>query len=136
MTTRSSSRAVKDSALADALAGGLSYRKAAEQVGYSLATVRRRMAESGFRRRVEEIRRGRLTAINDRLLASATSAVDRLVWLMDNGESHQVQARAAHALLAHARAYIETTDQEQRIQEIEGLLADDLTRNREGARHA
>jgi hypothetical protein len=133
MTTQNRSRVVRDAALADALAGGLSYRAAAAQAGYSLSTVQRRMAEPGFQRRVAELRRSRLTAINDRLLASATTAVERLVHLVDNADSEQVQARAAHALLAHARAYIETTDQEQRIQEIEALLADELARTREVA---
>jgi hypothetical protein len=130
------SRNQRDAALADALSSGMSYRQAAEHTGYSLSTVQRRMRDHGFRRRVEEIRAGRLTAINDRLLNAAIGAVERLSWLIEHGESHAVQARAAVGLLAHARQYVETVELEAKVREIEALLGDELKAHRGEAAHA
>ena len=138
MTKRktSNSRATRDAALAEALAAGLTWTAAAEQSGYSLSTVTRRHRDPGFRRRVDEIRRGRLTAISDRLQSLGTEAAETLADLMRTGESEQVRCRAALGLLSTIIRVKETVEIEGQIAELQDLLAEDLCAAREAGREA
>jgi hypothetical protein len=77
-----SGRSGGDSALIAALAAGATHEAAAKHAGVSERTVRRRLADTEFRRRVDEARGEALDQAMARLSRAATGAATTLVMLL------------------------------------------------------
>lgn len=102
---RHSRARTKDGALVEALLLGLTYDQASERAGVSKATVKRRMAEPGFQRRLAEAQEEHTKQVRRRLTSSAVAASQILVQIAGNadGSADRENARtriyAARALL-------------------------------------
>jgi hypothetical protein len=90
----------QDELLIVALAGGATYAQAAGAARCSVATVGRRLRDTGFRERVVEARREHVENLRARLVAAAPAALDALVDLLD--AEGAVRLGAARAVLDHA----------------------------------
>jgi hypothetical protein len=90
-----------DEQLLLALAAGASVAVAASQAQCSERTVRRRLADPGFRQRVSETRGELVQAAVGRLSAIGSIAADELLRLIKSGDSDQVKLGAARAVLTH-----------------------------------
>ncbi|SRR6266540_3724350 len=132
------SREANDSLLVEALASGLSWRKAAQAANVAPSTVTLRMKDPEFRRRVEERReddqaerrRRRSDTLNllDRL---AQVSLGKLLEVMQSqAASDGVKVAAAQTVLRHAMpqlvAVAVVEEQEQEFQQEEALTLADL----------
>lgn len=109
----------QDEALLVALASGASVRQAADAVGISERTVRRRLDEPGFVQRLREKRADALNGVLGRLTFAAAGAVEALKNLMNNSKSDQVKLGAARAILEHCGKLRQDLEFEQRLAELE-----------------
>ena len=100
------------------LAAGHSKTHAGRLVGMSSATVRRRLADDGFKRRVQERRRELLEETSAGLAAGAREAVATLRHLL-TGETDTVRLSAAKSLLELAVKYRGEIELEERIAALE-----------------
>lgn len=89
-----------DDLLVAALASGRSYREAGAAAGVSERTVRRRMADPGFRGKVVELRGAEIDRIRGLILREAPAAVAALSDLAAHAESESARLGAAKAVLA------------------------------------
>jgi hypothetical protein len=83
------------------LAVGWSYRQAGEKVNLSPSTVKRRMADPAFRRRVVEARQEMSQAASGQLTAGMAKAARALIELLD-ARKESARLGAAKALLEYA----------------------------------
>jgi len=100
----------KDDLLIESLLLGQSYAQAGERANVSLSTVKRRMADPGFQRRLQELQEESIKQVRRRVTASATAATQVLVRIAADtggaaskaGASRQVAAARAilHAFVA------------------------------------
>jgi len=89
-----------DDALVVLLATGSTYKLAAEQVGCSESTVRRRMADVQFRHRVNEERGQLVETIRGQLLDAAPGSLKALREIVeDEDEDSKVRVSAASKVL-------------------------------------
>src|SRR5579871_3855090 len=88
-----------DEALILALASGTSVPTAAKQVGCSVSTARRRLADAAFRSRVEETRTQLVRDAFGRLARLGKRAAKELLRLIAKGDSDSVELGAARAAL-------------------------------------
>jgi hypothetical protein len=93
-----------DEALTLALAAGASIAAASQQAKCSESTVRRRLADAGFRARVHEQRSEMITAAIGRLAMMGVDAADELHRLLQNGKDDHVKLGACRAVLTHMLA--------------------------------
>lgn len=107
-----------DALLVQALAGGMSMAAAARACNLNEKTVRRRMADDGFRRRVGEARGQLLEQASAQMLARLAGAGQVLQDLLA-AESEQVRLGAARAIAQLALALRNAHEIEQRITALE-----------------
>jgi hypothetical protein len=91
----------RDDEIITALAAGGNIASAARHAGVSERTVRRRLADPAFARKVDEARTEMVRAVVGRLAATGVLAVTRLQDLVDNARSEAVRLGAARAILEH-----------------------------------
>jgi hypothetical protein len=112
-----------DDALALALAAGATLEQAAEQSKVSLRTACRRLEDPAFTARVAEFR----TAMVDRavgFLAAGMSTAASTLWHLVSSRNERVALTAARAVLELAVKIRESTEMEQRLVRLEGLLGE------------
>ncbi len=109
--------------LLNALAGGAIVEAAAGQVGMSERTVYRRLADPGFRRRLEELRAEMARRTASSLTAAGPKAVEVLLELLDS-PSEATRLGAARLILQLGPKLREASDLEARLAAIEARLAD------------
>jgi hypothetical protein len=115
-----------DCALIAALASGATVQAASVAAGVAERTVYRRLEDPAFRRRVSETR-GRMLAQAVGLLADASSrAVTTLTNLLE-GESESVRLSAAKSIIELGCKLRESTELEERINQLEARAAEAAT---------
>jgi hypothetical protein len=109
-----------------ALAAGATYAEAAEQANVSERTIRRRMADPDFRKRLSEARGQMLTLVVGRLTDYALDAVETLHELLVRGPDTlpSVRERAARTILDMGARLRESSELEDRIAALEARLAE------------
>ncbi len=97
-------------------------RKAAESLGISTTTIKRKFEKSDFKAKYNKARAEMLDDAVNNLRGNVSLAVDTLATIArDEGVSAAIRVNAADALLKHNVKYIEVIDHEQRITELESL---------------
>jgi hypothetical protein len=112
-----------DSALVMALAGGGTVEASAKAAGISVATAHRRLADPGFRQRVDTARDEMVSRAVARLSATSTLAADTLRELL-KARSETVRLGACRAILEVGAKLRETEELAQRIAALEERLGD------------
>src|SRR5262249_48977538 len=112
----------KNFALAQALALGASTSDAAQQVGISDRTVRRKLARPAFRKLVAELRCQLFAASLGRMAENLSRASDSLAALLDESDP-AVRLRAARAILSLSMRLRDSVDVSDRLNELEAELA-------------
>lgn len=107
-----------------ALATGSTVENAAAAGDVTERTVYRRLADDGYRDAIDTHRREALDRALGRLADEAAGAVAVLAELMRDADTDAARIRAADRLLRHVRWLREHADHEDRIAELEELLAD------------
>lgn len=107
-----------DSALIAVLASGATVKDAAKQVGVGERTVRRRLENGDFRRRVAEARGMVLERAAGRLADATVEAAETLRSLLSS-DSDSVRHSAAKTLLEQAVKGTELLDLASRIEQLE-----------------
>ena len=115
-------KASQDDKLVEALASGLSYRRAGELAGVHAKTVQRRMENPVFARRVTEQRNRRTSQITGLLADVGAEAVGviRQALSADKGSD---RLRAAHLTLTMLLKFTNSQELEERVAELERLSA-------------
>ena len=115
-------KASQDNKLVEALASGLSYRRAGELAGVHAKTVQRRMEDPVFARRVTEQRNRRTSQITGLLADVGAEAVGviREALSADKGSD---RLRAAHLTLTMLLKFTNSQELEERVAELERLSA-------------
>lgn len=111
----------QDELIVAALASGATYPEAAEVAHTSARTVRRRMADEEFARRVSTARAERVAAVTGRLTEVAFEAVDTLREGLSAPRSVD-QIRAAHEILVLGLRYRSDHELEGRLAAVEQQL--------------
>jgi hypothetical protein len=112
----------KDSLLATALAAGANAPDAAEQLGLSLRTVRRRLEDPDFRRLVAELRAEMVASALGFMTDNLTRAARSVAGLLEAPEPH-IRLRAARTMLSLTLRMREAVDLDTRLSELEAELA-------------
>ena len=105
-----------------ALACGATAESAARQVGLSESTVRRRLKDPAFVRKVHKLRAEMHLRVADQLTASSTEGVRTMVLLMKEGNSGTVRLGAARSVVELSTKVRETADLAVRLTELERRL--------------
>jgi hypothetical protein len=108
-----------DDALVLALAGGEGMAGAARRANVSDRTVRRRLAEEAFRRRVDQARTELVAAAVGRLAEGGAEAAVKLRWLVLNARAETTALGAARAVLDMLFRARQLEDLERRVSELE-----------------
>lgn len=111
----------QDELIVAALASGATYPEAAGLASTSPRTVRRRMADEAFARRVSTARGELVAAVTGRLTDVAFEAVDTLRHGL-NAEKSVDQIRAAHEILVLGLRYRTDHELEGRLRALEQQL--------------
>lgn len=112
-----------EAVLVAALGSGASYQRAAEIAGVGKATVTRRMADAGFRARVDVLRRDHVRRVEIRLGDLSCLAIDTLEELLVDTDIPAHRLGAAKAILAGLLRFREAGEVEQRLAVLETRLA-------------
>ena len=112
-----------DALLAAALGGGASYARAAEIAGVGKATVTRRMADPGFRARVEGLRCDHVRRVELRLGQLAGAALEALEALLADADAPAQRLGAAKVVLDGLLRFREAGEVEQRLADLETRVA-------------
>ena len=107
-----------------ALACGASAESAAGKAGVSESTVRRRLRDPGFRRKLDKLRASMHVRIADQLTASGTEAVRTLVQLLQSSNPANVRLGAARSVVELGAKMRETADLATRLHELEQRFED------------
>jgi hypothetical protein len=113
-----------------ALTCGASVEGAARQAGVSERTVRRRLKDPRFMRKLNKLRAEMHLRLADQLTAASTEAVRTLVLLMKDGNSGTVRLGAARAVVELGTKVRETADLAIRLTELEQRLAEQSDKKR------
>ena len=116
-------RQAQDDQLIELLAKGETLANASRLVGVSARTVRRRMDNPEFRRHVDEFRADMLTRAAGRLANVLDSAITTLADLLEPNVSPAIRLAAARAALEHCCRIRQSVELEQRLAELENLVA-------------
>ena len=114
----------RDVVMAQALGAGHSQTSAAELVGLSAKTVKRRLDDPAFAAAVVSARRSFLDQILGKLSQAGVEATDTLVELLNSGRPAD-RLRAAEAVLSHAARYsrqLAEQDIATRLDRLEAVL--------------
>jgi len=115
-----------DCLLAAALATGASYEVAGRHAGVSKATVKRRMADPGFRAQVGELRADHVRRVEERLGQLSSAALDAIEDLLGDREAPAQRLGAARMTLEGMLRYRDAGEVAQRLAELETrALADE-----------
>ena len=115
-------KASQDDKLVEALASGLSYRRAGELAGVHAKTVQRRMENPVFARRVTEQRNRRTSQITGLLADVGAEAVGVIREALSADKSSD-RLRAAHLTLTMLLKFTNSQELEERVAELERLSA-------------
>ena len=105
-----------------ALACGATVENAARKAGVSTATAYRRLANTDFRERLQQLRGEMVSRASGTLTAASGEAVRTLVELLKNSVSPSVRLGAARTILEIGMKIREVAELEQRLAELEGRL--------------
>jgi hypothetical protein len=120
-----------DDALLLALACGATIENAARKAGVSERTVRRRLADPAFKRRLDGIRGDMVQRSMGMLTAAAMEAVKTLVALQDRDQPAAARLGAARAILEYGAKLREEADLTKRVEALEAEL--DLDKGKRSA---
>jgi transposase len=109
--------------LVTALASGRNITEAADLVGVSASTVRRRLRQPDFRREVRELRGEMFREAAGLLARSSVAAVYTLVKLLKD-DSRAIQLQAARSILEYSTRFGELIDLTERVSDIESRLGE------------
>jgi transposase-like protein len=107
-----------------ALVCGATVEGAARQAGVSASTVRRRVRNPGFRRRLNRRRSELHVRLADQFLALCSEAVRTTAQLMQSSYSGSTRLGAARAVVEFALKTRESADLTTRVAELEQRLAE------------
>ena len=116
-----------DTALVLALACGASAENAAQKAGLGLRTVRRRLAEPGFRAQVTELRAEMTRRLAGMLTAAGVGSVKTFTTLQDSAVSESVRLGAARAIVELGCKLRESVELGERLAALEAQLEALLT---------
>jgi hypothetical protein len=116
-----------DEALIVALACGATVENAARQVGVSLRTAHRRLAEPPFRQRLQEARSEMVQRAANMLTAASMEAVKTLLALQQTSVPAAVRLGAARTVLEMGVKLRETVELTERIAALEAQMTIDRT---------
>ena len=116
-----------DAALVLALACGASAENAAQKAGLGLRTVRRRLAEPGFRAQVTELRAEMTRRLAGMLTAAGVGSVKTFTTLQDSAVSESVRLGAARAIVELGCKLRESVELGERLAVLEAQLEALLT---------
>ncbi|MCZ2343214.1 MAG: hypothetical protein LC104_15685 [Bacteroidales bacterium] len=108
-----------DDQLVLALACGATAEQAAYRAGVALRTVRRRLTDSAFQKRVADLRREMVERTAAMLTAAASEAVRTLLGLQKDHVQANVRLGAARAILDLGFRARELAELEQELRELE-----------------
>jgi hypothetical protein len=114
-----------DEALLLALACGATVENAARKAGVSERTVRRRLADPAFKKRLDAIRGDMVQRAMGMLTAAAMEAVKTLVALQDKEQPAASRLGAARAILEYGAKLREEADLTKRVEALEEQLDPD-----------
>src|ERR1700722_8172389 len=106
-----------------ALICGATPETAAQKAGVSIRTLRRRMRDPRFVRKLDRKRGEMLLRSADQLTAAHTVAVRTLIELMQTGNGGQVRRGAARAVIELSMKVRETADLVERLSQLEQRVA-------------
>ncbi len=106
-----------------ALACGATAEGAARQAGVSESTVRRRLKDPDFVRKLNKLRAEMHLRVADQLTAASTEGVRTMVQLMKETNSGTVRLGAARSVVELSTKVRETADLALRLAELEERLA-------------
>jgi hypothetical protein len=113
----------RDEQLALLLAGGNTAAEAGKQVHLSVRTIRRRLGDEAFRRRVNDLRAEMTAEALGVLSAAQGDAARKLATLARGSAREDIALAAAKAVLDMAGKLREQADLARRVAEMEALLA-------------
>lgn len=111
-----------DNALLLALACGATVENAARQVGVAARTVHRRLADEGFRQRLQAMRADMVQRSSGALTAAANEAVRTMLELLKPTMPPAVRLGAARSVLEIGIKLREAADLEERLSALEKQL--------------
>jgi hypothetical protein len=111
-----------DGKLLLALACGATAEAAARQAGVSESTVRRRLRDDAFVRKLHKVRAEMHLRVADQLTAASTEGVRTMVQLMKETNSGSVRLGAARSVVELSTKVRETADLAIRLAELEQRL--------------
>src|SRR5262245_59283443 len=111
-----------DADLILALACGATPEHAAQKAGFGLRTVYRRLAEPGFRARVDEVRAEMVRRVAGLLTAASMSSIKTFTTLQESAASESVRLGAARAILELGCKVRESAELSDRLAAVEALL--------------
>jgi hypothetical protein len=112
-----------DEALLVALACGATVENAARTAGISARTAQRRLAEPGFRKRLQELRTDMAQRTGSMLTAAGMEAVKTLISLQDGAIAAPVRLGAARTVLEFGIKLRESNELVERIAALEAQAA-------------
>ena len=112
-------RPTRDEPLLLALARGLSVRDSASEAGLSEATAFRRLRDATFVAELNRLRGELWSATLGKLTAASGKAVDRIVLLVDEGESDSVRLSACKSILELGTKLRDSIEFAQRLELLE-----------------
>jgi hypothetical protein len=115
-------RKTSDERLLLALACGATQAKAAQEAGVTERTVRRRLAEPAFRKRLFQVRGEILERASGALTAAALKAVQTLLALQETNQPGTVRLGAARAILEMCLRVREVAEIEVQIAELQAQV--------------
>jgi hypothetical protein len=119
-----------DGKLLLALACGATAEAAARQAGVSESTVRRRLKDDAFVRKLHKVRAEMHLRVADQLTAASTEGVRTMVQLMKETNSGSVRLGAARSVVELSTKVRETADLAIRLTELEQRLDEQSDKKR------
>jgi hypothetical protein len=125
-----------DGKLLLSLACGATAEAAARQAGVSESTVRRRLRDNTFVRKLHKVRAEMHLRVADQLTAASTEGVRTMVQLMKETNSGSVRLGAARSVVELSTKVRETADLAIRMAELEQRLEEQADSKQQGQRSA
>jgi hypothetical protein len=111
-----------DADLVLALACGATPENAAQKAGFGLRTVYRRLAEPGFRARVDDVRAEMVRRVAGMLTAAGMSSIKTFTTLQESAVSESVRLGAARAIIELGCKVRESVELSERLASVESRL--------------
>jgi hypothetical protein len=120
-------RTHKDDKMIAALAAGKTQKEAAQEAGMSERSVRRRMDDPNFRRRVNEACLAMYNTAIGKASAQSDQAVTTLVEILTDGDREANRLRAAQLLLGLGKEHLQVKQLQDRLTTLEDTLRTAIT---------